>query len=51
MGAPSTVIDSDVDWVGKVTDVAFTVSEIEAPEATIGALYTTDAVVIAESDP
>jgi hypothetical protein len=45
------VIDSDADWFGKVTDVALTVSETEAPEATIGALYTTDAVVIAESDP
>src|SRR5271170_6521787 len=47
MGAPSTIIASDLDWVGKVMDVAMTVSETEAPGAITGALYTADVVVTA----
>ena len=37
-GAPSTVIESDADSLGKVTEVAVTVSETELPGATTGAL-------------
>jgi hypothetical protein len=51
MGAPSTVILSDVDWFANVTEVAVTLSVIVTPGATTGALYITDVEVIAVRVP
>jgi hypothetical protein len=37
-GAPSTVMESDLDWLGKVTEVAVTLSARDVPAAMTGAL-------------
>ena len=37
-GAPSTVMESDLDWLGKVTEVAVTLSARDVPAAMTEAL-------------